>query len=34
MPELGWQYGYFGALLLMGVLTFALFLVFKWRKWW
>ncbi len=34
IPELQWQYGYFAALALMGVLTFGLFLFFKRLQWW
>jgi magnesium transporter len=34
IPELRWQYGYFGALVLMGVLTFGIFLFFRRLKWW
>lgn len=34
IPELQWQYGYFAALALMGVLTLGLFVFFKRLQWW
>ncbi|HJX07387.1 MAG TPA: magnesium and cobalt transport protein CorA [Actinomycetota bacterium] len=33
MPELGWRYGYAGALLVMGGSAFALYLMFKKKDW-
>lgn len=33
MPELGWHYGYYGALGLMGGLALGLFIFFRWIKW-
>lgn len=34
MPELGWKYGYFFALGLMGAVAIAMAIFFKRRKWW
>jgi magnesium transporter len=33
MPELHWQFGYFGALLLMAALSLLLILFFRRMKW-
>ncbi len=33
MPELAWQYGYYGALGLMALTALGLFIFFRWIKW-
>jgi magnesium transporter len=33
LPELGWQWGYFGMLGAMAVITLGLIAFFRWRKW-
>jgi len=33
MPELGWRYGYAGALGMMALSTFVLYRIFKKRDW-
>ena len=33
MPELGWRYGYFGALALMGVVCLSIYRAFKRSGW-
>ena len=33
LPELGWQWGYFGMLAAMAVITLGLIAFFRWRRW-
>jgi magnesium transporter len=33
LPEVGWDFGYYGMLLLMGTIALALIGWFRWRKW-
>jgi magnesium transporter len=33
MPELGWRFGYAGAIAVMGVASFALYVMFKKKEW-
>jgi magnesium transporter len=33
MPELGWRFGYTGAIAVMGIASFALYVMFKKKEW-